>query len=141
MRRTIASQLVGHKPLGQTTLPLQQFAEKALRRRLVATRLDQNIDHLTILINRTPEILPLPLSTLETSQFRRHHSQCYRIIGCKLCWGHFQAGNTIFVFLYVFWIFVRWNNAWFEACFTKEDSYLFSTFISIKVQSHLRIIF
>ena len=35
--------------------------EKVLRRTLVATRLNQDIDHVTILIDGTPKILPLTL--------------------------------------------------------------------------------
>jgi hypothetical protein len=62
VRRTIASQLVRHKPPGRATLTLQQLTEEAFGSTLVATRLDEKIDHITILINRTPEILPLTLN-------------------------------------------------------------------------------
>ena len=61
-RRNIASQFVRHGPPGRATLTLQQLPKEAFGSTSVATRLDEDIDHVTILINRTPEILPLTLN-------------------------------------------------------------------------------
>ena len=58
----ITPQLVRHKPPGRATLTLQQLTKEAFGSTSVATRLDEDIDHVTILINRTPEILPLTLN-------------------------------------------------------------------------------
>ena len=57
MGRAIASQLVGDQPPRRAALPLQQLAEEALGGSPIAARLNENIDHVTILINGTPEIL------------------------------------------------------------------------------------
>ncbi len=62
MRRRIASQLVGDQPPRHATLPLQQLAEESFGGFPITARLDENIDHVTILINRTPKILPLTLN-------------------------------------------------------------------------------
>ena len=57
LRGAIASELVGDQPPRHVALTLQQLAKEALGGFPVATRLDENIDHVTILINRTPELL------------------------------------------------------------------------------------
>ena len=57
VRRAIASQLVFDQPPRLAALPLQQFAEDAFGGSSITARLDENIDHVTILINGTPEIL------------------------------------------------------------------------------------
>ncbi len=57
VRRAIASQLVGDQPPRRATLPLQQFAEEAFGGFPITVRLDENIHHVTILINGAPEIL------------------------------------------------------------------------------------
>jgi hypothetical protein len=41
--------------------PLQQLAEKPLRRFLVSTALDENIQYVAILIDGPPEIVPCPM--------------------------------------------------------------------------------
>ncbi len=56
-RRRIASQLVGDQPPGHAALTLQQLAEEPFGGFPITARLDENIDHVTILINRTPKIL------------------------------------------------------------------------------------
>ena len=61
----ITPQLVGDQPPGRAALSLQQLPKEALRRTLITTRLDEDIDHITILINCTPEILPLTLDSDE----------------------------------------------------------------------------
>ena len=57
VRRTIASQLVRHKPPGRATLTLQQLTEEAFGCPPITTRLDKDVDHVPILISGTPEIL------------------------------------------------------------------------------------
>ena len=57
----VASQLVGDQPTGLTPLTLQQFADKAFGSPAVATRLDEDVDGVAILIDGTPEIVPLSL--------------------------------------------------------------------------------
>ncbi len=53
----ITPQLVGDQPPGRATLTLQQLTKEAFSSTSVATRLDEDIDHVPILINGTPEIL------------------------------------------------------------------------------------
>ena len=43
-------------------MPLQQLAEESFGGFPITARLDENIDHVTILINSAPEILPLSLN-------------------------------------------------------------------------------
>jgi len=50
---------------GGLPCPFNSIRKKALRSTLVATRLNQDIDHVTILIDGTPEILPLTLDSDE----------------------------------------------------------------------------
>ena len=40
-------------------MPLQELAKEALRRATVASRLDEDLDHVAVLIDSMPEILPL----------------------------------------------------------------------------------
>ena len=60
MRRRIASQLVGDQPTRHAALTFQQLAEKPFGGP-VATRLDEDVDDVAILIDGTREILPLSL--------------------------------------------------------------------------------
>ena len=62
MSRIIASEFVGHQLPGLTSLALKQTAEEPFSRTLIATTLHENVHGIPILINRTPEILPLPLN-------------------------------------------------------------------------------
>ena len=61
VRSPIAAQLVGDQPPRPTLLALQQLAEKACGSPAVATRLDEDIENVAILIDGTPEIAPLSL--------------------------------------------------------------------------------
>ena len=61
MRRRIASQLVGDQPPRHATLPLQQLAEESFGGFPITARLDEDIDHITVLIHRTPEVLTFAL--------------------------------------------------------------------------------
>ena len=58
MRNPVAGQLIGDQPPRRTLLALQQLAEKACGSPTVATRLDEDIDDVAILIDGTPEIVP-----------------------------------------------------------------------------------
>ena len=60
-RSPVAAQLVGDHPPRRTLLALQQLAEQACSRPTVATRLDEDIDDVPILIDGTPAIAPLSL--------------------------------------------------------------------------------
>src|SRR3954465_9843375 len=52
---TVAAQLVGDQHTRRSSLLLQQFAQQALGRLLVAPALDQDIENEALLVNRTPE--------------------------------------------------------------------------------------
>ena len=65
VRSPVAAQLVGDQPHGLTLLALQQLAKKACGSPAGATRLDENIDGVAILIDGTPEIAPLSLDSDE----------------------------------------------------------------------------
>ena len=51
MRWSVASKLIGHEPPWRLTLLLEKLAKKAGRGFLVSSLLDQDIQHLTILIH------------------------------------------------------------------------------------------
>ena len=55
----MTSHLVGDEPEGFVSLALQESAKEALRRMLVPTGLDENVDHVAVLIDRTPQIMSL----------------------------------------------------------------------------------
>ena len=61
VRSPVAAQLVGDQSHGLTLLALQQLAKKVFGSPAVASRLDENIEDVTILIDGTPEIAPLSL--------------------------------------------------------------------------------
>ncbi len=65
VRGGIAPQLVGDQPPGLTSLTFQQFAEEAFGRTPIATWLDEDVDHVAVLIDGTPEIAPLTLDDHE----------------------------------------------------------------------------
>src|SRR5215472_12028411 len=62
---SIAFQLVGDDPEWLLALTAQQSAKEPLGCTLIAARLQQNIDHITILIHGTPKILLLPVDSDE----------------------------------------------------------------------------
>ena len=53
-----AAQLVRHESSGLPALPAQQFMEEAFGGPLVTPRLDKDIDHVAVLIDGPPEIVP-----------------------------------------------------------------------------------
>ena len=62
---TVASQLVGDQLPGRAALPLQQLAEESFGGFLITARLDEDINHITILVYRTPEVLAFTLYLYE----------------------------------------------------------------------------
>ena len=61
MRNTVAAQLVGHEPHGFLSLTFQEFPKESSRRAPVPTGLDEEVDQVTVLVDRTPQILTLPV--------------------------------------------------------------------------------
>ena len=57
----IASQFFSDEPAWFKTLPFQKPTEKPFSRLLIAPALHKNINHITILIHCSPQILSLPL--------------------------------------------------------------------------------
>ncbi len=57
---SVAPQLVGDQAPGLASLTFQELAEEALGRTSIATRLDEDVDHVAVLVHGTPELLPLP---------------------------------------------------------------------------------
>ena len=62
LRSTIALQFVGDDPERFFTLTSHQSAEEPLGCLLIATRLQQNVDDITVLVNGTPKILLLTVN-------------------------------------------------------------------------------
>ncbi len=65
MRRTIASQLVGHETGRFQSLTLEECPKESTRRTPVPPGLHQDIDQVTILIHRAPQILALTMDPHE----------------------------------------------------------------------------
>ena len=61
----VAFQLVGDQPPGRAGLPLQQLAEESFGGFPITARLDEDIEHITILIYRAPEVLAFALYLYE----------------------------------------------------------------------------
>ena len=64
---TVAAQLVGHEPHGFLSLTLQQSAKESPRCTPVPTGLYEDVDQVTVLIHRAPEILALTVDRHEES--------------------------------------------------------------------------
>jgi hypothetical protein len=58
VRCGIAPQLIGDQPPSLAFLAFQQFTEEAFGCTPIATRLEQDVDHVAVLIDRTPQIPP-----------------------------------------------------------------------------------
>ena len=56
---SIAGQLVGDQPSRGTALPLQQLAEEADRRSAIPPGLDEDVDHVAVLVHGSPQVLLL----------------------------------------------------------------------------------
>ena len=59
--RAIAPELVGDQPPGCASLTFQELAEEPLSCAPISTRLHENVEDVAVLIDSTPEILPLTL--------------------------------------------------------------------------------
>ena len=59
--RTVTLQLVCDQAEGNLSLPLQELAKEPLCCMTVASRLDEDVDHVDILIHPTPQMLPLTI--------------------------------------------------------------------------------
>ena len=59
MRCCIAPQLVGDQPPGLASLTFQQLTEEVFGRTPIAARLEQDVDHVAVLVDSTPEIVLL----------------------------------------------------------------------------------
>jgi hypothetical protein len=62
MSDVIAWEFIGYQPSRFTPLAFEQMAEEPCSRTLIATTLHEKVYSILTLINRTPEILPLPLN-------------------------------------------------------------------------------
>jgi hypothetical protein len=58
MRRPITAKLIGHQSPRRSSLALHQLAKKPLSGTPIAASLEQDIDHVAILIDGAPQILP-----------------------------------------------------------------------------------
>ena len=65
MRRTVASQLVGHETARFLSPTLEEFPEGSARRTPIPAGLHEDIDQVTILIHRAPQILALTIDPHE----------------------------------------------------------------------------
>ena len=65
MRSPIASELVGDQPSRFAPLSLQQLPEESLGSAGVSSTLDQDIDHVAVLINGAPQVVSLALDADE----------------------------------------------------------------------------
>ena len=61
MRSGVASQLVGEELPGHPALPFQQLPKEAFGGFPITAWLNEDVEHVTVLVHRTPEILPLSL--------------------------------------------------------------------------------
>ena len=61
----VAAQLVGHEPHGYLSLTVQQSAEESPRCTRVPTGLYEEVDQVTVLVDRPPQILALTVDRHE----------------------------------------------------------------------------
>ena len=62
MGDTVAAQLVGHETRRFLALPLQERPKESSRRTRVPAGLDEEVDQVTVLVDRTPQILALTVN-------------------------------------------------------------------------------
>jgi hypothetical protein len=60
VRSSITPQFIGDQPTRHPSLDLQWFAKKEYCCMLIAARLHENIYHVAVLVNSTPQVLPFP---------------------------------------------------------------------------------
>ncbi len=65
MSGAIAAQFVRNQPVGFHSLSFQQLAKKAFGCTPIPTGLDEDVDHITVLVDGAPEILTLALDVDE----------------------------------------------------------------------------
>ena len=65
LRRAVALQLVGNDDAGHVVQPFEQRAKELLRRVLIPPALDQDIEHVIVLIHCTPQVMALPIDGQE----------------------------------------------------------------------------
>ncbi len=65
VRGPVASEFVGDQPSGFAPLSFQQLAEESLGSIGASSTLDQDIDHVTVLVHSAPEIVPSTLDVHE----------------------------------------------------------------------------
>src|SRR5215470_2679851 len=61
LRCPVALQLIGDDDPWHVLEPLEQLAEKLLRRVLIAPALHQDIEHVIVLIDSAPQVMALPV--------------------------------------------------------------------------------
>ena len=91
MRCAVAPQLIGYQPPRFASLAFQQPTKEAFRCTLIATGLDKNIDYVSVLVNRAPEILSLALDSHEefvqvpsVTQAALSSLECPGVLGAEL---------------------------------------------------------
>ncbi len=67
LRGGIAPQLVGDQSSGLASLAFQQLTEETFSGTPIATRLDEDVNHVAVLVDSTPEIVLLALDGYEES--------------------------------------------------------------------------
>ena len=60
VRGPVASKLVGDQPSRFAPLPFQQLEEEPLGRTRISPALDQDVNHVAVLIDSTPKVVTLP---------------------------------------------------------------------------------
>jgi hypothetical protein len=65
VRRPITEKLVRDQALRHAALPFQQFPKETRGRTAIAPRLDEDVDHVTVLVDGPPEILTAALDIHE----------------------------------------------------------------------------
>ena len=61
LRRAVALELIRDDHLWHVLQPLEQLAEKLLRRLLVASALHQDVEDVIVLVNRSPQVMALAI--------------------------------------------------------------------------------
>ncbi len=59
MCNTVTSQLVGNETKKFSSLTLNEFPKESSRRTPVTTRLDEDVEHIAVLVDGAPEVLSL----------------------------------------------------------------------------------
>ncbi len=65
VRRRVAPQFVRDQAVGQPALSLQHLAEESYGRPAIASRLDEDVEEVAVLVDGLPEISALPLNRCE----------------------------------------------------------------------------